>query len=662
MRKVGVFVCHCGTNIAAAVDVKQVAENAKNIPGVTFSTDYQYMCSEPGQDLIQEKVKEENLDRIVVACCTPSMHEKTFQGCMEKSGKNAYMTEIANIREQCAWVHPNNMEKATAKATDLVNMAVAKVRKNEPLQRSTIPITKRALVIGGGIAGIQAAIDIADAGNIVDLVERESSIGGRMAQIDKTFPTLDCAACIFTPKMVQASAHPNINLITYSEIDEIRGFVGNFEVDIKKKIRYVNMDLCTGCGTCLEKCPSKAPSEFDFGLMDRKAIYTPFPQAIPNVPTIDSEKCLMLTKGVCGICQKVCPTKAIDFEQKEEILTREYGAILVATGYDLFDYSEIGEYGYGKYKDVISALEFERIFDASGPTGGKILRPSDWTEPKNIVFIQCAGSRETDGKPGKTYCSRACCMYTAKQATLVKDKLPESNAYVFNIDVRTPGKMYDEFYNRTREKYGANYIRGKVSKITMQEDQLIVYGADTLLGEQVKLEADLVVLATAMIPHLDAKDMAQKIGISTDKDGFFTEKHPKLAPVETTTAGVYLAGCCQGPKDIPDTVAQSSAAAAKINTLLAKDEMETEPVISIVDNKLCMGCAICVPVCPYTAIEMVDIEERAMGKTTTRSVAKVNEGLCQGCGACTVACRSAAVNLQHFTDQQILAEVDALCL
>ncbi|SMB96482.1 heterodisulfide reductase subunit A [Desulfonispora thiosulfatigenes DSM 11270] len=662
MRKVGVFVCHCGTNISSAVDVEKVAENAKSLPGVAFATDYKYMCSEPGQDLIQNSVKEQGLDRIVVACCSPRMHEKTFQKCMEKAEKNAYMTEIANIREQCAWVHPNNMEKATEKAIDLVKMATAKVLKNEPLTRSTIPITKRALIVGAGIAGIQAAIDIANAGITVDLVEREPSIGGRMSQIDKTFPTLDCAACISTPKMVEASSNPNINIITHAEIEKVDGFVGNFNVDIKKKVRYVDMDLCTGCGTCMEKCPSKVVSEFNLGLMNRKAIYTPFPQAIPNIPVIDSEKCLKLTKNVCGICQKVCPTKAIDFELKEEVITREYGAILVATGFDLFDYSLIGEYGFGKYKNVISALQFERIFNASGPTSGKVLRPSDWTEPKNVVFVKCAGSRETDGKPGKTYCSRACCMYTAKQATLVRDKLPNSNVYVFYMDVRTAGKAYDEFYNRTREQYGANYIRGKVSKVTKEGEQLIVYGADTLLGEQVKIEADLVVLSTAMIPHVDAKEMAQKLGISTDKDGFFTEAHPKLAPVETTTAGVYLAGCCQGPKDIPDTVAQASAAAAKICALLSKAEMETEPVVSIVDNKLCSGCGMCAPICPYSAIDLKTIQERVMGKTLERTVASVNDGLCQGCGACTVACRSSAINIQHFTNEQILAEVDALCL
>lgn len=662
MRKVGVFICHCGTNIASGVDVAKVAENAKAFPGVVFATDYKYMCSEPGQDLIQKTIKEHNLNRVVVASCSPRMHEKTFQKCIEKAGLNAYMVEIANIREQCAWVHAGNKEKATEKATDLVKMAVAKVLKNEPLQKSKIPLTKKTLIIGGGIAGIQAAIDIANAGIKVDIVEKTPSIGGRMSQIDKTFPTLDCAACISTPKMVEASGHPNINLITYAEVEKVDGFVGNFNVTVRKKARSVNMDLCTGCGTCMEKCPTKVDSEFNLNLMKRKAIYTPFPQAMPNVPVIDREHCLHFQKGVCGVCQKMCPTKAVDFEQKDELVTDKYGCILVATGYELYDYTQIGEYGYGKYKDVISALHFERLVNASGPTMGKVKRPSDWTEPKNVVFIKCVGSREDGTGTGKTYCSRACCMYTAKQATLVRDKLPNSNVFIFYMDVRTPGKGYDEFYNRTREKYGAKYIRGRVSKITKKDDKLIVRGADTLLGAPVEIEADMVVLSTAMIPSEGAVELAQKLGISYDKDGFYTEAHPKLAPVETQTAGVFLAGCCQGPKDIPDTVAQASGAAAKVCGLLSKDEMDTEPVISKVDEKICAGCGMCVNICPYGAIELQTIQEKIRGQIKERTVAHVNSGLCQGCGACTVACRSSALNIQHFTNEQILAEVDALCL
>ncbi|MFZ5942877.1 MAG: 4Fe-4S binding protein [Bacillota bacterium] len=660
MKRVGVFICHCGTNIAASVDCEKVAENAKSFPGVAYSTDYKYMCAEPGQELIKKAIKDHKLDRIVVASCSPRMHEPTFRRCIESGGLNPYLLEMANIREHCSWVHPDDKERATFKSTELVRMAVAKVLKNESLQRSTIPITKRALVIGGGIAGIQAALDIANAGHIVDVVEKEPSIGGRMAQIDKTFPTLDCSACILTPKMVEVANHPNVNLITFSEIEKVEGYVGNFDITIRKKARSVDLKACTGCGTCYQKCPSKVPSEFEMEMMDRKAIYTPFPQAIPNKPVIDRANCRYFKTGKCGVCQKVCPTNAVDFTQEDELVKERYGAIVVATGFDLFDEKVYGEYGYGKYKDVITGLHFERLINASGPTMGKIKRPSDGQIPKNVVFIKCVGSR--DEAKGKAYCSKTCCMYTAKHATLVREKIKDSNVYVFYMDVRTPGKGYDEFYTRTTDQYGAKYIRGRVSKIYEKGGKLMVRGEDTLLGRPVEVEADMVVLATAMIAKTDAAKLAQMVGFSYDQNHFYTEAHPKLAPVETHTAGVFLAGACQGPKDIPDSVAQASAAAVKACGLLSKDQMATEPIISEVNEAICAGCGMCVPVCPYKAIDMKTIQERAHGKTVSRSVAAVNSGLCQGCGACTVACRSAALNLKHFTNEQILAEVDALCL
>ncbi len=660
MKRVGVFICHCGTNIAGVVDCASVAEKAKDYPGVVYSIDYKYMCSEPGQEMIKKAVKDHKLDRVVVASCSPRMHETTFRRCLENAGLNPYYVEMANIREHCSWVHANDKEGATEKASDLVKMAVAKAIKNKPLQKATIPVTDRALVIGGGIAGIQAAIDLANAGHVVDIVEREPSIGGKMAQIDKTFPTLDCSACILTPKMVEASSHPNINLLTYCEVEKVDGFVGNFDVTIKQKARSVKLDICTGCGVCMEKCPSKVDSEFELGMSKRRAIYTPFPQAIPNKPVIDRENCTYFNNGKCGICSKVCAAGAIDYTQQDELIVRRYGAIIVATGFELFDYSVYGEYGYGKYPDVITGLQFERLINASGPTMGKIKRPSDGKIPKNVVFIKCVGSR--DEAKGKSYCSKACCMYTSKHATLVSEKIEDSNVYVFYMDVRTAGKGYDEFYNRTREQYDAQYIRGRVSKIYKKGDKLMVRGEDTLLGMPVEIEADMVVLATAMVAQPDASKLAQKVGIGHDKDSFFTEAHPKLAPVETHTQGVFLAGACQGPKDIPESVAQASAAAAKACALLSKTEMLTEPIISEVNEMMCAGCGACVPICPYKAIELKTITERVHGKTVERKVASVNSGLCQGCGACTVACRSASLNLKHFTDEQILAEVNALCL
>lgn len=659
MKRVGVFVCHCGTNIAASIDCAQVAENLKEYPNVVFSTDYKYMCSEPGQEMIKETIKREKLDRVVVASCSPRMHEPTFRRCIADAGLNPYMLEMANIREQCSWVHPNDKEKATDKATDLVKMAVAKVSFDAPLEKSLSPVTKRALVVGGGIAGIQTAIDIANNGYQVDILEKQPSIGGKMAQIDKTFPTLDCSACILTPKMVEASSHPNIHLITYAELEKVEGYVGNFDVTIRKKARSVDLDKCTGCGTCWSKCPTKVDSEFELGMSKRKAIYTPFPQAIPNKPVIDRQNCLKFKTGKCGLCQKICPTGAIDYTQEDELVTNRYGAIVMATGYELFDYAIYGEYGYGQYPDVITGLHFERLINASGPTMGKIKRPSDHKEPKNVVFIKCVGSR--DETKGKTYCSRTCCMYTAKQATLVREKIKDSNVYVFYMDVRTPGKGYEEFYNRTTETYGAHYIRGRVSKISQNGDKLRVRGEDTLLGRPIEIDADMVVLATAMVANPDAAKIAQLVGFSYDKDNFYTESHPKLAPVETHTAGIFLAGACQGPKDIPDSVAQAGAAAAKVCALLSKDMLETEPITSEVDTKTCAGCGHCVAVCPYHAISLVEIEDRILGQKITRTVANVNTSLCQGCGACTVTCRSSSINLRHFTNEQILAEVDALC-
>ncbi len=543
LMRIGVFICHCGTNISATVDVEKVAEMAVGLPRVKFATTYRYMCSEPGQNLIKQAVKEHNLDRIVVASCSPSLHEKTFRKCVEAAGLNPYQMEMANIREQCSWVH-HDKEEGTKKAIDLVKMAVAKVRKDVPLKRMRIPVEKKVLVIGGGIAGIQAAIDVAMAGFKVVLVEREPSIGGRMARFDKTFPTLDCAACILTPKMVTVSQDDNITLYTYSEVEKVSGYVGNFEVKIRKRARSVDMEKCTGCGICYGKCPTKVPSEFDMGLGKRKSIYVPFPQAVPNVPVIDRESCLYFTRGKCKICQKVCPPEAIDYEQEDEVVEEKFGAIIVATGFTLFDHSVYGEYGYGKLKNVVTGLHFERMANASGPTGGKIIRPSDGREAKDVVFIQCVGSR--DDHKGVPYCSRLCCMYTAKQALLLKEHNPEAQAYVFYIDIRAAGKNYEEFVRRVQEEYGAVYLRGRVSRIFEKDDMLVVRGADTLSGAQIEIKADLVVLASGLIAQPDARKVAQMLGISYDKNNLFTEAHPKLAPVETVTAGIFLTGANLG--------------------------------------------------------------------------------------------------------------------
>ena len=661
MQRIGVFVCHCGSNIAATVDVKKVVEMALLEQGVVHAEDYPYMCSEAGQSRIAAAIAEKNLTGIVVCSCSPRMHEATFRKAAERAGLNPYMVEIANIREHCSWIH-KDMAEATEKATILMRAAVAKVHLNAPLQAGESMVTKRALVIGGGIAGIQTAIDIADAGYKVDIVEKTPSIGGRMSQLDKTFPTLDCSACILTPKMVEAAAHENITIHTYAEVEKVSGFVGNFSVDIRKKARYVDITKCTGCGVCQEKCPSKkTPNEFNRGLNNRSAIYTPFAQAIPNVPVIDTAACIKFKTGKCGVCEKVCQAGAINYKQEDEIITETYGAIVVATGFDTIKLDKYGEYAYGQSKDVVTSLELERIMNAAGPTKGHLERLSDGKAPKEIVFIQCVGSRCADDR-GKPYCSKICCMYTAKHAMLIRDKYPDTNVTVFYIDVRTPGKNFDKFYRRAVEDYGVNYIKGQVGKVAPQADgSLLVQGVDLLDQKQILKKADMVVLATAIEPNPDVRKIATMLTASIDTNNFLTEAHPKLRPVESPTAGVFLSGVCQGPKDIPETVAQAGAAAVKVIGLLAKDKLKTNPCTAQADELMCNGCSTCANVCPYGAITYETKLINDHGIREDRRVATVNKALCQGCGACTVACPSGAMDLQGFSNRQILAEVDAIC-
>ena len=572
------------------------------------------------------------------------------------------MVEIANIREQCSWIH-KEMQTATEKAVILGRAAIAKVHLNAPLTAGESPVTKRALVIGGGIAGIQTALDIADAGFDVDIVEKKPTIGGKMAQIDKTFPTLDCAACILTPKMVDCAQNDKINIYAYSEVEDISGFVGNFSVKIRKKARYVDETKCTGCGLCTEKCPQKnVPNEFNLGFDNRRAIYIPFAQAVPKKATIDPDYCTMLKTGKCGVCSKLCTAGAIDYKQKDQIIEEKYGAIIVATGFEPIKVDKYDEFAYSQSKDVVTSLELERLMNAAGPTKGTLLRPSDGTHPHTIVFVQCVGSRCEDER-GKPYCSKVCCMYTAKHAMLIREKYPDTEVYVFYIDVRTPGKNFDEFYRRAVEQYGVHYIKGMVGKVMPRADgKLEVRASDLLLGKQLHIDADMVVLAAAIEPDKTARPLATMLTASMDTNDFFTEAHPKLRPVESPTAGIFLSGMCQGPKDIPETVAQASAAAAKAIGLLCKDKLTCNPCVAHSDEMMCNGCSLCANVCPYGAITYVDKEFRMPDRTTAiRRVSSVNPAVCQGCGACTVACPSGAMDLSGFSNRQIMSEVDAIC-
>jgi heterodisulfide reductase subunit A len=647
MRRIGVFVCHCGKNIADTVDVKKVVEEIKKNPNVVYAVDYTYMCSDPGQDMIKEAIKNEKLEGVIVAACSPSLHENTFRKAVDTADVNPYQFESANIREQCSWVHKDK-EKATQKAVKIINSIIEKVRMNDSLIPTIIPITKKALVIGAGIAGMQAAIDIGDSGYEVTLLERNPSIGGRMSQLSETFPTLDCASCILTPKMVEVGQHPKIKLMTYSELEEVTGYVGNFKVKIRKKAAYVDWDKCNGCGTCITKCPSKVPSEHERGMGKRKAIYTPFPQAVPNKPVIDKEHCQYFLKGKCGNCKKICPLDAIDYEQEDTFIEDTFGAIIVATGFDLMPIGNIGEYGHGKIQDVIDSLQFERLLSASGPTAGKIERPSDGKVPKEVVFIQCAGSR--DPEHGVSYCSKICCMYTAKHAYLYKHAVPDGQAYIFYIDIRTAGKTYEEFVQRIIEEANLLYFRGKVSKVFQDGDKVVVWGSDTLTGKKIEISADMVVLAMAAVPNEGVKELAKKLRISTDEHGWLTEAHPKLRPLETLTSGIFLAGSAQGPKDIPESVSQASGAAGKVITLFSGEGLSHDPMIAFVDEEICVGCGNCVSICAYGAAEL---DEK-------KGVSRINEAICEGCGACAAGCPSGAMQHKNYTKKQIFDMVFAL--
>lgn len=669
MERIGVFVCHCGTNIAGTVDVAKVAEELGKVNGVVYSTHYTYMCSSAGQKMIEDKIHELNLTGVVLCSCSPRMHEKTFRSCAERAGLNAYKVEVANIREQCSWVM-KEVGDATEKAIALGKAAVAKTILDTPLIEGETPMTKRALVIGGGIAGITAALDIADAGFPVDIVEKDYTVGGKMAKLDKTFPTLDCASCIVTPKMTEVSQNPNIRILSYSEVAGVKGYIGNFEVDIKRHPRYVDETKCTGCGACIEKCPNKkVPNAFNLNLNNRKAIDIPFAQAVPKVAAISADYCLHM-KGlkngkdnVCGFCEKACAAGAINFHQEETMLTEKYGAIIVATGYNPISLEKFDEYAYSQSPDVVSSLEFERLCNASGPTNGHLLRPSDGKEPKNIVFVQCVGSRcSADSTKGHEYCSKICCMYTAKHAILTRDHYPDTNITVFYIDVRTPGKNFDEFYRRAVEQYGVHYIKGQVGKVTpLSDGTLDVQGSDLILNRQVHIKADMVVLAASIEADKSARPLATMLTTSMDNNDFFLEAHAKLRPVESPTAGIFLAGCCQGPKDIPETVAQSSGAAAKAICLLVKDKLKNNPCTANPNENACNGCGQCTNVCPYGAISYIEKDFRGPNRTTiTRRVSQVNKAMCHGCGACTVACPSGAMDLLGFSNKQILAEVDSV--
>jgi len=650
-ERVGVYVCHCGSNIAGTVDVEEVTRWTTTLPGVAVAREYKFMCSSLGQALIEDDIKKEGLTRIVIAACSPHLHEKTFRRACANAGLNPFLLQMANIREHVSWV-TKDKQAATSKVKALVAGAVARVQHHRPLEPMPVTVNPHTLVVGGGIAGIQAALELADAGYPVYLVEREPSIGGHMAQYDKTFPTLDCAACILTPKMSEVGQHEKIKLLTYSELEEVSGSIGNFRVRIRRKARYVREDKCTGCGLCIEKCPRKVVDEvFEAGMGYRKAIYTPFPQAVPKIPAIDTKSCIWFERQRCRACEKLCPTGAVDFDQKDEILEVEVGNIILATGWDLFDCRRIPQYGYGKLANVFTSLEFERMCNASGPTGGRIVLRDGVTEPQSVCIVHCAGSRD---QRYNTYCSGICCMLSLKLGHLVLEKTG-AKVYACYIDMRPNKKDYEEFYQRLLDE-GMLFVRGKVAEITdmartpQEEGKLVVQVEDTLLGKQRRIPVDMVVLMGAIEPRRDARETGLKVGISCSMAGWFIERHAKLDPVATMTEGIFIAGACHGPKDIPDSVSQGAAAAARVQGMISKGTVMIEPVVASINEDNCSGCRICNNLCPFNAIDFL----------TEDKVSRVNPALCKGCGTCVAACPAGAIAGAHFSNDQVEAEIAGL--
>jgi heterodisulfide reductase subunit A2 len=649
-EKIGVYICHCGTNIAGKVDVEEVTRWAAEQPNVVIAREYKYMCSDPGQDLIKQDIKEQGITRAVVAACSPTMHEPTFRKAAGDGGLNPYLLQMANIREHCSWVTVDG-DAATEKAKRILGAQIRRLPLNVPLDPIEVPVNPNVMVVGGGIAGIEAALKLAATGKKVYLVERDPSIGGHMAMFDKTFPTLDCAACILTPKMSAAGKEPNIEMLAYSEVTQVEGYVGNFKVKVKKKARYIDIDKCTGCALCTEACVvRKVPNEFDQGLSKRAAAYIPFPQAVPLRATIDPTRCLTLTGKKCKQpCVAACGPEAIDFEQRDEEIEVEVGAIIMATGFQLWDPTPETRYSYGHLDNVISSLEFERISNASGPTGGHIVCKNG-EPPKSVAILHCVGSRDENYQE---FCSRVCCMYSLKFAHLIKEHLPETEVYECYIDMRTYGKGYEEFYKRLMNE-GVHFIRGRAAEVSdvglseTEQGRLIVKVEDTLLGITRRLPVDMVILSSGLAPRSDAKETSQIFGFGCSANGFYLERHPKLEPVSTVTDGIFIAGCCQYPKDIPDTVAQAGAAAAGALALVDNATVKVEPTISYIDPEKCSGCHICVGLCPHAAIQYNE----------EKGVAEVIEAACKGCGVCVAACGSGVPQQRGYLDEQIFAEIE----
>ena len=635
--RIGIFVCECGGNIGDVVDVKAVVDTVKNWPDVATAKYHKYLCSKPAQEMILDAVKKENLDRVVVASCTPRMHLGTFQAVMERSGLNPFMLEFVNIREQDAWVHgPHSSLEATKKAVSLIKGGYERSRELEPLQTISEKGSREILIIGGGIAGITAALELGYLGYKVHLVERKPSIGGNMAKLTKVFPTLDCAQCILTPRMAEVGRNPNVTLYTYGEVQEVSGRPGNYDVKLFMKPRGVDLQKCRNCGVCAKVCPVSVSDEFNEGLSQRKAAYIEFPQAVPSAYVIDFKSC---TK--CEKCEKLCPAKAITLADQGSTVDLHVGGIIMATGYQLYDAKKLETFGYSTYKDVITMMDLERFVSATGPTSGYVKR-ADGTDVKKMAIVLCAGSRD---KNYISYCSRICCMYALKQAFVLK-KMLGIDVAIYYTDIRATGKGYEDLYWRDQEA-GVTFIRGKIAEVYKDNKtgKLVAVAEDTISGELTEDQYDMIALATPMVSPEGLKELADKMKVSIGEDGFITEKHPKLDPVDSLTTGIFACGCALSPKDVRDTVSDGLGASAKAALFLKSDYVTTSPEKAYVIADLCNGCNACVPICPTKAITMQD------GK------AKIDPFQCTGCGACIPVCPQEAIDFKNATTKQVIASI-----
>jgi heterodisulfide reductase subunit A len=662
--RIGVYLCECGPNIKEAIDVNEIREFTQSLENVVLTKPFHLLCSEEGKTLLEEDIKKYHLTNVVLAACSPKEHEITFRKVLHNAGLNPFLLQIANIREQCAWV-VKDKALATQKAKAMIAAAVKRVAFHEPLEMKEIQYQSDVLVVGAGVAGISAALSLAQKNRKVYLVEKLPCIGGKVARYEKVFPSLECASCVLDPLLDEVLHNEHIEVMTCSEVQEVLGFYGNFIVRVKKKARFVDSTSCIGCGACFEVCPVKVKNEYNERLNNRKAIYIPYPGALPHVAVIDQEHCLHLQGKECNACQNACPFGSIQYEETDQSQELKVGAIVLATGFDVFDPKKVSQYGYGKIEDVYTSLEFERLLSSTGPTEGKILLKNG-QPPKRIALIHCVGSRT---RKYNEYCSSVCCTYSLKFAHMVKEQLPDSSITEFYSDFCLPGREPQSFFNTLADKKEIDFVQVKnIDSIELnQKNSKILITYEDIDGKIKGHSFDLVILSVAIEAARDAREVAEIFGISRGKDGFFLEEHANVAPVSTSVGGVFIAGCAHGPKDIQGAVAEGHAAAGRIlSKLIPGEKFLLEPITAEVDEDLCSGCKTCISLCPYKAITYnppsPPFSKGGQGGLLDEKVkvAKINEVLCRGCGICVAACPSATIKARNFTDKQIVAEIKGL--